>query len=166
MVVDIERTVNIYCNTVYHTIVNSLKDTPGLKVFHKDDISFSTNSPIQSTNDKKSRTRSIKVWRPTEIEKIQREYEKTYNLSKSIKTELSAIAKFCPYELIDYTWSTEGYQNFKVLKSYGLNIKPTVVPDNCRVSVEIDSSIFGADEMYVMKILMSLIKQIFYITKK
>ena len=70
MVVDIERTVNIYCNTVYHTVINSFKDTPGLKVFHKDDISFSTNSPIQSTNDKKSRTRSIKVWRPTEIEKI------------------------------------------------------------------------------------------------
>ena len=53
-----------------------------------------------------------------------------------------------------------------MLKSYGLNIKPTVVPDNCRVSVEIDSSIFAADDLYVMKILMSLIKQTFYITKK
>ena len=36
MVVDIEGTVNIYSNTVYHTVVNSLKDTPGLKGFHKD----------------------------------------------------------------------------------------------------------------------------------
>ena len=100
MVVDIERTVNIYCNTVYHTVINSFKDTPGLKVFHKDDISFATNSPIQITNNKEFRTRSVEVRRPTKIEKVQKEYEKTYALTKSIKTlELSAISKFWPYDL-------------------------------------------------------------------
>ena len=100
MVVDLESTINIYSNTVYHTVINSFKDTPGLKVFHKDDISFATNSPIQITNNKEFRTRSVEVRRPTKIEKVQKEYEKTYALTKSIKTlELSAIAKFWPCDL-------------------------------------------------------------------
>ena len=91
------------------------------------------------------RTISIKVWRHTEIEKIQTEYEKTYALAKSIETiELSAIAEFCPYELIDY--SIKEYQNLKTLKIYGLNIESIIFPDNCLNSVEIDSSVVEADD--------------------
>lgn len=85
---------------IFTLIQFTLKDAPGLKVFDADDISFATNSPIQITNNKEFRTRSVEVRRPTKIEKVQKEYEKTYALTKSIKTlELSAIAKFWPYDL-------------------------------------------------------------------
>ena len=52
MPVDNESTVNIYPNTVYHTLTNTLKDIPGLTVFDTDDINFATNSTIQITNDR------------------------------------------------------------------------------------------------------------------
>ena len=90
-----------------------------MKVFHTD-ISFATTSPIRITNDKESR-RSVKLWKPTEIEKMHTQYENTYALVKSIEPlELSAMAKFYTYERIDPAWSIKGYGNYKVLRIYGL----------------------------------------------
>ena len=167
-----------------------------MKLFHTD-ISFATTSPIRITNDKESR-RSVKLWKPTEIEKIHTQYGNTYALVKSIEPlESSAMAKFHTFERIDPAWSIKGYGNYKVLRIYGLNIKPSRSRDNCLGSVVIDIFFIVADDLkiikasklilnnskidntiplglfsrlgiliFVTKILMPLIKQIFYITVK